>query len=115
MEITVRESKDEKARRITVYFDFGKGVGDLVKLFGPDVVFHAAEDALTRDIREFVRPRLIAGDSDESIREAVANFKPGKRASNPKVAQVFKMLGKCSASDLEQLQAMLGGQLPSTN
>ena len=113
MDITVRESKEEQARRITVSYDFGAEVGDLVKLFGPEVVFNAAVDALSRDIRQIVRARLVAGDPDESIHEAVAKWKPGTRTNNQKVARLFKMLGQCSSADLREVQEILAGELPS--
>jgi hypothetical protein len=108
--VKIRESKQEGARTITVIYEFGKEVDDLVRKFGPEVVFNAAVDALTRDIRAIVRARLKAGESDEQIQVFVDSWKPVSRVSNEKVSRLGKLLAKCTEEDMVQIRKFLASQ-----
>lgn len=92
--ITVRESKGEGARSITVEYEFGRTLERLAKIIHEDTVFSAAVATFTADLRKMVRARLKAGESDQAILDAVKAWKPANKGGDPVVARINQLMDK---------------------
>lgn len=90
--ITVKASRGEGARSITVEREFGNNVGEMVKIFGEEAVYAAAHATMTADLRKMVTTRLKANEPDEEIIAAVAAWKPPLRTGDPLLVRINKLM-----------------------
>ncbi len=65
-------------RELTVSFDFGEGLADMVNKFGEPAVLSHAERQLVVSLQAFVRQGLETGMEDEAIAARVVDWKPGQ-------------------------------------
>lgn len=75
VEVTAKAPKVEK--EATVNYNFGENLGEMVDLFGEDVVRNYAERQMTIQLQANIRRLLEAGQTPEQIQEAINRWKPG--------------------------------------
>lgn len=77
MEITAKDTKTEAS--ITVEYEFGETIAELVEKFGEEVVFNQARSSLVVALQGAIRTALKAGKTDDEINTLVSEWKPGIR------------------------------------
>lgn len=80
----VAATKDN--RKVTVQFDFGDTIEDVIRLWGGDVTYRQFIMQSKISIQAFVRRQIEAGLNDEEIQNRVDDWKPGmvaERVSDP--------------------------------
>ena len=70
----------EGAVPVTVEYEFGESLNELVEKYGEDVVFSRVKAALTIDLQSLIRRGISASKSQEEIQTMVAEWKPGVRS-----------------------------------
>lgn len=115
MLIEVKESRKHGARIFTTHYTLGKTLEEIVEQFGEDVVYNAAKDSLTKDIRALVRVRLKAGESDEQIQAALVRWRPFTRSSNSNVSKFGRLLAECTAEEVAAIQEQMAAQVGGGN
>lgn len=111
MQVSVKDPQSN--REITVDYEFGANLEDLITKFGEETVFASATADLKVGLQAFVRTRLRKAEDeymdDASIIAEAANWMPGARrvAADP-MEKLKALLGKLS---LEQRAALLEGAL----
>jgi len=109
MQVTIKDNKS--GRSITVEYDIGNSLDEAVEKFGEDVVWQAAKSELLTSVRDRVRPKLVAGTSDDEIRADVATYKLGERASRitDPLAKIKSLLAKLPPDKRAAFEAILNG------
>ncbi|MCF8049492.1 MAG: hypothetical protein K9L19_18230 [Desulfarculaceae bacterium] len=115
MLIEVKESRKQGARTFTTHYTFGETLEEIVEQFGEDVVYNAAKDALTRDIRALVRVRLKASESDDQIHAALHGWRAFSRSSNPNVSKFGQLLAECTAEEVAAIQEQMAARVEEDN
>lgn len=105
VEISVRQEKG--AKPISVLFNIGENLAELVKQFGEATVFDNARSALVVALQGFTRTKLTGKKPIKpgaELQKAVDEWKPGKRAgSADKIAKLKERLDKLSPEEKKAL------------
>lgn len=104
------KEKDPDQRTVSIDYNFGSNIDEAVEIFGADVVYQKAIDALVIDCQANIRRRIAKGETDEQIETALASWKPTLGSSGPRKSHAEKvsdMLGKLSAEERAAVLAQL--------
>ena len=92
----IKAKVPELNKEITVDFDYGANLDEAVEKFGPEPIYDdfVASDVIT--VQNLIRNLARSGKSDEEIRAAVANRKPGtsRRGKADPLAALLNKFGK---------------------
>lgn len=87
---------------ISVNFDFGETLGDMMSLFGDDTVFHQARSSMTVALQSALRSWVLQGLSNEEILNDKLNsweMPSGKARGRSRIERLTEEIGKMSAED----------------
>jgi len=76
-EVTAKEGKE--GTPLTVDYDFGESIDDMVDKFGDEVVFNNAKANMIVSLQGVIRTGLKAGKDAKEIKESAAAWVPGVR------------------------------------
>ena len=84
---------------VTIEYDFGDNLRELVAKFGEEVVYNRAKAAFIIDLQAAIRRHIQAGKKQKEIQKELANWKPGMKQPGKSPAQKLKELlaGKSDA------------------
>jgi hypothetical protein len=119
MEINTKAPKVN--RELTVNYDFGNSLEEMTKKFGADVVYSHALDNMVIGLQANIRGKLEKDGedrmSDQAIRAAIGQWKPGQRkqADPKKKAEVIKTaFAKMDEATRKALLAELRGSMKAS-
>lgn len=95
------EAKLTDSEPVSVEYDFGDTLAEAVEKFGEEVVFTRYKAAAVIDLQALMRNMIRAQKSEDEIREAVSEWKPGVRQlkGKSKEERARELLGKLSAEE----------------
>lgn len=95
---------------VTAYYDLPTNLDAAVELFGHDAVYSRFKASLIIDIQAFMRGMMNKGKTDDEIRAAVSNWKPGvKVAGKTPKEKIADLFSKLSAEERAELLAKFTG------
>ena len=84
---------------VTVEYDFGDNLQEMVKKFGEDVVYNRAKASFVIDLQAAIRRAIQAKKKPKQIQEELASWKPGLRQPGKSPAEKLRdmLAGKSDA------------------
>jgi len=91
---------------VSVEYNFGDTIADMIKNFGEDVIQSRARASLVIDLQAFIRRQINAKKSLKEIQAAVKDWKPGVKAAGKTPAEKLQALleGKTQEEKMQILQ-----------
>jgi hypothetical protein len=77
MEVTARKKIDGEDKIVTINYDFGEDLDEMVEKYGKDVVFSNARASFIITLQAAMRRYMTGGRSQEEISELLSGWKPG--------------------------------------
>lgn len=93
-------AKRTDGRTVTVEYDFGDDIDQIIDKFGDKVVFNHARGSLTVALQGWMRLQLDNKKTPAEIKAAVKDWKPGiRRQGKTPIEKMRAQLGALSAED----------------
>lgn len=105
-------AKKEGFDEVTINFDFGSNLDEMVEKFGSDVVFTNARANMKITLQGVIRRYIAAGKSADEIASVCADWKPGmqmERTVDPIAAARKAMANMDDESKQAFIEKLLNG------
>lgn len=105
-------AKKEGFEEVTITFDFGKNLDEMVEKFGAEVTFTNARANMKITLQSIIRRYLAAGKNESEIAALVADWKPGvqlERTVDPVSVARKAMANMDDEAKQAFIQKLLGG------
>lgn len=105
-------AKKEGFEEVTVTYDFGKNLDEMVEKFGADITFTNARANMKITLQSLIRRYIAAGKTEEEIQSVVNDWKPGmqmERTVDPLSAARKAMANMDEESKQAFIEKLLAG------
>jgi len=102
-------AKQKDGNEISVDFDFGNNLDEVVEKFGGDATFKAAIANLKVQVRGWLVAQHAAGQSPESIQASAAGWKPNQRKA--RATKLDKLRNFIASLPVDEQAAFLKEQM----